>query len=99
MRANEQRALPFYTSGDDEYRDDEYRESTPKKMYDIIVNLDKGLDETDLENLEDLSLPLPSVVYNTKKINPVLKSIATENRKIGQFLGTGSKRTDAEKKI
>jgi hypothetical protein len=97
MRANDQReaiqAMPFYTSDIPEVG---YRESTPKKDA-LIVNLDKGLNETDRENLEDLSLPLPSEVYNNKKIKLILDSIATENRKIGQFLGAGSKKTEVEK--
>ena len=55
MRANDQReaiqAMPFYTS---DIPDASYRESTPKKGT-LIVNLDNDLDETDRENLQDLS--------------------------------------------
>ena len=95
MRANDQReaiqAMPFYTS-------DIAEESTPKKLRPIIiVNLDKNLDETDRENLQDLSLPLPSEVYENNEIEETLKKIATENRKLGQFLGVGSKKSAAEK--
>ena len=75
MRANEQReaiqAMPFY--------DSLIAESTPKKERPIItVNLDKNLDETDLENLQDLSLTPLSVVYEKKEIEETLKKIATE---------------------
>jgi len=95
MRANDQReaiqAMPFYAS-------DIAEESTPKKVRPIkIVNLDKNLDETDRENLQDLSLPLPSEVYENNEIEETLKKIATENRKLGQFLGVGSKKSVAEK--
>ena len=66
MRANDQReelqAAPFYTSDLPEV---EYRESTPKKSIKII-DLDKDLNETDRENLDDLSLLLPSEVYEKK---------------------------------
>ena len=50
-------SLPYY--GDPQIED--VPQSTPKKDY-IEVDLDKGLNETDKENLQDMSLDLPSEV-------------------------------------
>ena len=59
IRANDQRetiqAMPFYTS--DTVEEEEYRESTPKKST-IIVNLDKDLNTTDIENLDLINTDL-----------------------------------------
>ena len=101
MRANDQREaiqeMPFYTS---DIPEASYRESTPKKGT-LIVNLDKDLDETDVDNFEDLSLPLPSQVYEDNFIPHILERITTQNIKIGQHLGDGKtgKKTDAAEKI
>ena len=96
MRANDQREaiqdMPFY--------DSLIAESTPKKERPImIVNLDKELNETDLENLQDLSLPLPSEVYEDGKIDQTLKKIATENRQLGQYLRVDSKKSTTERRM
>ena len=99
MRANDQReaiqAMPFYTS---DILEDEHRESTPKKDI-LIINLDKDLNETDIENLQDLSLPLPSEAYRNNEIDQTLQKVKTENQRIGQYLRDDSKKTEVEKKI
>ena len=99
IRANDQReaiqAMPFYTS---DILEDEYRESTPKKDI-LTVNLDKNLNETDRENLEDLSLLLPSEVYESNEIKQTLDKIKSKNKSIGQYLGVNSKKSDAEKEV
>ena len=92
MRANDQREaiqeMPFYTS--------DIVESTPKK--DIkIIDLDRKLNDTDRDNLQDLNLPLPSEVFEDNKIDQTLKSIATENRKIGQLLRADRKTSETER--
>ena len=94
MRANDQReaiqSMPFYTS--------DIVESTPKK--DIkIINLDKNLNDTDLDNLQELELPLPSEVYKNNEIEETLLEIQTKNRKLGQFLRVDSTKTERERII
>src|SRR5271165_4767913 len=64
-----------------------------------IINLNANLNETDIENLQDLSLELPSEVFKNKTIEEVLERIKTENRSIGQLVGTKSKLTEKEKEI
>src|SRR5271165_4228859 len=53
----------------------------------LKVDLDANLNQTDLENLEDMSFELPSVVFKNKTVEDVLEKIKTENRSIGQKLG------------
>src|SRR5271165_215435 len=53
----------------------------------LKVDLDAKLNETDRENLEDMSFNLPSVVFKSKTVEDVLEQIKTENRSIGQKLG------------
>jgi hypothetical protein len=65
----------------------------------IKIDLDADLNQTDLENLQDMSLELPSVVFNNKQIEDTLDRIKTENRSIGQKLGKSQKITDKEKLI
>src|SRR5271169_7162414 len=68
-----------------------YREDLPaiaQSSPDILkVNLDGNLNQTDIENLEDMSLELPSVVFKNETAKAVLEKIKTENRSIGQKLG------------
>jgi hypothetical protein len=72
--------------------------SSPKKDY-IKINLDSDLNETDMENLQDMSFELPSVVFKNKQIAETLDRIKTENRSIGQKLGRSSDVKDNEKQI
>ena len=62
------------------------------------VDLDAGLNETDRENLQDMSFDLPSLVFKNKAIETTLEKIKTENRSIGQNLGKGPPGQKAEAK-
>ena len=53
------------------------------------VDLDAGLNDTDRENLQDLSLDLPSKIYNTRPMQETLEKIKPKNRSIGQKSGHG----------
>src|SRR5579863_7633581 len=55
------------------------------------ADLDANLSQTDLENLEDMSFELPSVVFKNKAVEETLEKIKTENRSIGQKLLKESK--------
>ena len=55
----------------------------------LKVDLDAGLNETDKENLQDMSFELPSKVFKNKTIENTLDKIKIENRCIGQKLGKG----------
>jgi hypothetical protein len=57
----------------------------------LKIDLDAGLDDTDRENLQDMSFELPSIVFKNKTIEEVLEKIKTENRSIGQRLGKTTK--------
>jgi hypothetical protein len=72
--------------------------SSPMKDY-IKIDLDFDLNETDKENLQDMSFALPSEVFKNKQIEETLDRIKTENRSIGQKLGRGSDATEKEKEI
>ena len=65
----------------------------------IKINLDSDLNETDLENLQDMSFELPSVVFKNKQIAETLDKIKTENRRIGQKLGRSSDVKENERQI
>ena len=57
---------------------------------DIIKgNLDEGLDKQDIDNLNDMKLPLPSKVYETDAVEQALQSVKFHNKSIGQYLGIG----------
>ena len=55
----------------------------------IKVNLDSHLDQQDIDNLNDMKLPLPSKVFETDSIAQTLQSVKSHNKSIGQYLGTG----------
>jgi hypothetical protein len=89
--------LPFYNI---QQGIEDAPQSTPQKDRDIIkVDLDVGLNDTDLENLQDMNLDKPSEVQKKGTFEEILNNIETQNRQIGQFLGAASKRSDAEKQI
>ena len=74
-------------------------QSTPQKDRDmsiINVDLDTGLNITDLENLQDMNLPKQSVVLKNGSIEEAVKAI-TKNRK--SLAQTKSKETAAGKKL
>lgn len=74
-------------------------QSTIKKGEVIKVDVDKDLDVTDKENLQDMSLDLPSEVLSKEAYLYTLDKIKTKNKSIGQFLGAASKKTDKEKQV
>jgi hypothetical protein len=65
----------------------------------IKIDLDSGLNDTDIRNLQDMKLDLPSVVFRNKKIEETLNKIKSENRSIGQKLGKASDISAQEKEI
>ena len=56
----------------------------------IKVNLDEQLDQQNIDNLNDMKLPLLSKVYETNAISHTLSKIKTHNKSIGQYLGIGA---------
>src|SRR5206468_6421582 len=89
--------LPFYNTPQGI---EDIPQSTPQKGRDIIkIDLDAGLNTTDFENLQDMSLLKPSEVQKRGEIEETLNKIKKQNKSIGQFLGAASKRSDAEKNI
>ena len=85
--------LPFYTQEIE-------AQSTPKKKDSVLLyDLDKVLNETDVENLQDMSLDLPSKVMEKENFETVLDAIETLNRKYGQFTGKSSKKAPQEQEI
>lgn len=75
---------------------------TPALSEFMNVDLDAGLSETDKENLDVMQFDLPSVVFTNKTIDGTIERIKSENRSIGQKLGTGpvgKKLTQREKDI
>jgi hypothetical protein len=65
----------------------------------IKIDLDSGLDELDIRNLQDMGFQLPSEVFKNKEIEKTIAKIKTENRRIGQKLGKGSDASPEEKEI
>jgi hypothetical protein len=65
----------------------------------VNIDLDSGLDEIDIENLQDMRFDLPSVVFKNKQIEKTIAKIKTQNRRIGQKLGRGSDATEEEREI
>ena len=78
----------------------EFGHSSPVASPVLRVNLDgELLNETDIENLEDMSLELPSEVYERNSIEETLRKINKKNRSLGQYLGSSSKKTEKEKEM
>src|SRR5271157_4223570 len=63
------------------------------------IDLDGQLNQSDRENLEDLGLELPSLVFKNKNTEEALEKIKTENRSIGQKVGEKSKLSKQEQDI
>ncbi len=93
--------LPFYQAQIDQ----PIAESTPEKKVTSEEDryyLDQDLNTTDKENLEDMNLDLPSMVFASGTHDAVLKQIKSENKSIGQYLGSGAagkKTSEKEKEI
>ena len=89
--------LPFYN---DFPRIENVPQSTPKRnASDFVIDLDKMLSETDRENLQDMSLPLPSEVIKQGNYEFILEQLKTLNRQCGQFTGKKSKKDEKEKQV
>ena len=84
--------------------------NVPKEIEDVpqsssikkdTYDLHKLVNDTDLENLQDMSLPVPSQVMIDKNYEEVLDKIKTLNRKYGQYLGEGkaSKKDQKEREM
>jgi hypothetical protein len=98
-RRNEQvealQNLPFHTQ-----EIEPVGQSTPKKNEDVLkYNLDKILNETDNENLQDMSLELPSKVMGNENFEQVLSAVERLNRRYGQFTGKASTKDQKEQEI
>ena len=74
---------------------DQLSDQSPK----FIIDLDAHLNETDIENLQDMNLELPSEVFKNKTIGKNLEIIKTKNKSLGQKLGKASKITEKERDI
>ena len=85
--ATPQMSLTGHASGQDSTSHIPVPVSSRKDM--IRVNLDEGLDQHDIDNLNDMKLPLPSKVYETNAVEQTLQSVKTHNKSIGQYLGIG----------
>jgi len=55
----------------------------------IPIDLDQNLDDTDRDNLVEMELALPSEVFEKGDVEETLEKIKSNNRRIGQILGTG----------
>jgi hypothetical protein len=89
-------SLPFYNALPEI---ENIPQSTPKKDISLInVNLDKMLNETDRENLQDMSLPLPGEVIKEGNYDFILERVKTLNR-LGQYTGKKSKKDEREKQM
>ena len=76
-------------------------QSTPKKERKEypIIDIDGELrDQTHFENLEDMSLPLPSIVQESGNFEQTLKAIVSKKRSLSQLTkDSNTKRNEAEK--
>src|SRR5271163_3134157 len=64
-------------------------ESTPEKKPTMLIDFDKDLNTTDRENLEEMKLKLPSIVFSTNTYEEVIDDIKKQRRSVGQYLGKG----------
>jgi hypothetical protein len=75
-------------------------QSTPIKDAVVTdIDLDKGLNKTQREDLQDMGFDLPSVIFKNDTVEETLKRIETKNRQLGQFLGEKSKKNEKEKVV
>ena len=65
----------------------------------ISIDFNAGLDEKDLENLQDMSLDLSLEIYQKQNYAEAFEKVKQFNRSIGQLLGTASKETPHHKEI
>ena len=90
--------LPFYNAPLEIH---DVPQSTPVKRKviesDYYIDLDQKLSTTDVENLQDMSLKLPSEVQKEKIFEEALKSAKSQRYSIGAKLGKSGKQQLAEK--
>ena len=81
----------------------EPKESTPITQRNVPrVDLNRGFDETDIENLQDLSLPLPNEAFtNIDEISEIIREVTQKIKGLAQEFREDriSKKTEKEKKI
>ena len=65
----------------------------------ITIDFNAGLDEKDLENLQDMSLDTPLEIYQKKNYAEAFEKVKQFNRSIGQLIGTASKETPGHKAV
>ena len=85
--ATPQMSLTGHASGQDSTSHIPVKVSSRRDI--IRVNLDEHLDKQDIDNLNDMKLPLPSKVYETNSLAETLKSVKSHNKSLGQYLGIG----------
>mgnify|MGYP003547331360 FL=1 len=56
-----------------------------KPIEPIYIDLDRNLNETDIENLQDLGMDLPCKVYESNNAQEMLDRIKHSNKSIGQI--------------
>ena len=75
-------------------------QSTPIKAPIVTdIDLDKELNKTQKEDLQDMSFDLPSVVFQKDSVEETIKRIETKNRQLGQYLREDSKKDEKEKAV
>ena len=85
--ATPQMSLTGHASGQDSTSHIPVPVSSRKEI--IKINLDEHLDQTDIDNLNDMKLPLPRKVYETNSMAQTLQSVKSYNKSISQYLGIG----------
>jgi len=90
--------LPFYNAP---LEIQDAPQSTPvkTKLTDVYVNLDQKLNTSDIENLQDMSLKLPSEVQKEKTFEDALKLAKSKRSSIGAHLGKTGKSKLSDKEI
>src|ERR1700761_666979 len=92
--------LPFYNAP---LEIQDAPQSTPvkSKLADVHIDLDQKLNTSDVENLQDMSLKLPSEVQKEKTFQDALNTAKRERYSIGAQLGKAGKQklSDKERQI
>jgi hypothetical protein len=92
--------LPFYN---DPLEIQDVSQSTPVKSKltssIVYIDLNQKLNETDIENLQDMSLELPSDVQKKKNYQDALNKAKSERHSIGALLGKSAKQKPSDKEI
>src|SRR5277367_6216473 len=95
-------SLPFYNIPEIEGVPQSTPQVTPQKEQQQYINVDLDgelLNQTHLENVQDMGLDLPSEVQKKGSYESVLEQIKTANRSNGQYLGVSSTKSDREKEV